>query len=107
MWTKGQSGNPGGRPKADGRIRDVAQQHTELALNTLAKIAEHGKSEAARVTASIALLDRGWGKPHQTADIYSGPRNVHEMSDRELMEAIAEQMPELEPLRLSPRFNGA
>jgi hypothetical protein len=107
MWNKGQSGNPGGRPKADGRLRDVAQQHTEKALNTLAHIAEHGKSESARVTASVALLDRGWGKPHQTADIYSGPRSVHEMTDRELMEAIVEQMPEMEPVLRSPKFNDA
>ena len=36
-----------------------------MALRTLAGIASSGQSEAARVTAAIHLLDRGWGKPPQ------------------------------------------
>jgi hypothetical protein len=62
-FEKGQSGNPGGRPKAYGQIRDLARQHTDVALRTLVEIAEHGENESARVTAANALLDRGWGKP--------------------------------------------
>ena len=37
-----------------------------MALQTLGGIAETGTSEAARVAAAIALLDRGWGKPPQS-----------------------------------------
>ncbi len=62
-WTKGHSGNPNGRPKADGEIRDLARQHTEAALRTLIEIAAHGENESARVTAANSILDRGWGKP--------------------------------------------
>jgi hypothetical protein len=62
-FEKGQSGNPGGRPKAYGEIRDLARQHTDLALQTLVEIATHGENESARVTAANAILDRGWGKP--------------------------------------------
>jgi Family of unknown function (DUF5681) len=62
-FEKGQSGNPGGRPKAYGEIRELARQHTELALRTLAEIAERGENESARVSAANAILDRGWGKP--------------------------------------------
>ena len=62
-WEKGRSGNPGGRPKGDGEIRDLARQHTTAALRTLIEIAEHGENESARVTAANAILDRGWGKP--------------------------------------------
>jgi hypothetical protein len=68
-WQKGQSGNPGGRPKGLGRIRDIAQKHTELAMETLKDICKNGESETARVQAATALLDRGWGKPAQSVDI--------------------------------------
>ena len=46
-------------------IRSLARSHTETALSTLAGIAQNGQSESARVAASVALLDRGWGKPTQ------------------------------------------
>lgn len=63
-FQKGISGNPGGRPKQGlGEIRDIARQHTMLAINTLVEIAANGKKEHARVLAANALPDRGWGKP--------------------------------------------
>src|SRR5215469_5643241 len=64
-WQQGQSGNPGGRPKGHGSIRELARQHTDAPINTLVEIAERGKSESARVAAAVALLDRGWGKATQ------------------------------------------
>ena len=36
-----------------------------MAIKTLAGIAKDGTNEAARVSAAVALLDRGWGKPAQ------------------------------------------
>jgi hypothetical protein len=39
-----------------------------VAIQALGGIAENGQQEAARVSASIALLDRGWGKPNQPHD---------------------------------------
>ena len=46
-------------------IRSLARSHTATALSTLAGIAQNGQSESARVAASVAILDRGWGKPTQ------------------------------------------
>jgi hypothetical protein len=58
----GISGNPGGRPKGHGEIRELARAHTMTALQALVEIAERGENESARVAAANAILDRGWGK---------------------------------------------
>lgn len=67
-FLKGQSGNPGGRPKAvleDGRtVADVAREHTCEAIETLAAVMRDVDTPApARVAAATALLDRAWGRP--------------------------------------------
>ena len=46
-------------------IKSLARCHTELAIKTLAGVAQNGTSESAKVAASVALLDRGWGKAEQ------------------------------------------
>jgi hypothetical protein len=55
--------------KAPADLRSLARAHTELSVQTLAGIARNGTSEQARVAASQALLDRGWGRPPQ---VHSG-----------------------------------
>ena len=70
MFVKGKSGNPSGRRKSDHEITALAKQHTKVALATLQRIASNPKaSESAQVAASVALLDRGWGKPAQRQEI--------------------------------------
>jgi len=46
-------------------IRSLARSHTKIAIKILAGIAKDGTNDAARVSAAVALLDRGWGKPPQ------------------------------------------
>lgn len=46
----------------------MAKDHAEDALKTLADIARDGTSEAARVSAAMAILDRAYGKPPQSLD---------------------------------------
>ncbi|WP_352782576.1 DUF5681 domain-containing protein [Mesorhizobium sp. M0643] len=81
-FKKGQSGNPGGRPKDVNNVRDLARTFTRDAINTLAQICKKGKTEPARVSASTALLERGWGKPLQQVEVKRTP--FDELSPSEL-----------------------
>jgi hypothetical protein len=47
-------------------LQELAKAHTEAALATLVRVATEGESDAAAVSAANALLDRGYGKPHQS-----------------------------------------
>jgi hypothetical protein len=64
-WQKGcTSPNPGGRPNALHDLQELARQHTEAAVKTLADIMNDEKApHSARISASEALLSRGWGRP--------------------------------------------
>jgi hypothetical protein len=78
-FKKGQSGNPGGRPKVVAEVKELARAHTGEAIKTLVSIMTDPKSTpAARVSAANALLDRGYGKPpqHQHITGEDGPRYV-------------------------------
>ena len=62
QFAPGQSGNPGGRPKDEHRVAELARSHTLEAIDTLVELMREGKDERVRGTAAQALLDRGWGK---------------------------------------------
>ena len=71
-FKKGQSGNPGGRPKVVAEVKELARAHTGEAIETLVSIMTNPKAApAARVSAANSLLDRGYGKPpqHITGDV--------------------------------------
>lgn len=76
-------GRQKGTPNKSGQdLREAARKFTDQALKVLADIAMAGESEAARVSAANALLDRGYGKPSNvlTGDEDGGPiKAVHEI----------------------------
>ena len=63
QFPKGQSGNPGGRPRDEQKVAELARSYTREAIETLAELMRSGNEERVRGMAAQALLDRGWGKP--------------------------------------------
>jgi hypothetical protein len=84
----GQSGNPGGRPRAIVEVAKAAREYTIEALETLAAIMRNRDATAsARVSACEILIERGWGKAPQMITLRRD-QNMKELSDDELI-AIA------------------
>ena len=73
-WVKGVSGNPGGRPKLEVSIRELAQQHGMEALETLVHVMRTGR-RGEQIVAANAILDRAYGKPSQSIEM-SGDRTT-------------------------------
>lgn len=90
------AGRPKGqRNKLTADVKVIAQSYGEEAIDLLAEIMRDQKApHAARVAATKEILDRGYGKAHQSLDHTSSDGSMtpakaaREMSDEELM-AIA------------------
>lgn len=85
-FPKGQSGNPGGRPKAIAEVRELAREHTGGAIGTLAEIMNSKKAPpGARISAAAELLNRGWGRSEQAiftnVQVDQPPRFTKEQAD--------------------------
>ena len=66
-WKKGESGNPGGRPKQKKIVVEAARAAGDRCVEILRELAEH-EDPRVRLEAIKQLLDRGFGKPRQRID---------------------------------------
>lgn len=66
----GAGRKPGKVGAAKRALADMAKDHAEAAMATLAAIhSDTTAPPAARVTAATAILDRAYGKPHQAVEV--------------------------------------
>ena len=80
------AGSPSGStnkssPEQSQRLSELAKTYTEEALQTLVDVARNGRTDAARVSAANALLERAYGKPavNQEQEIVDLPPVVIEL----------------------------
>ncbi len=106
-WKNGQSGNPHGRPKGTKGVgwrkvedlRAYAQEMTKAAMDkAYALMMSDSTPPNVQLSAAMFIIERGWGKAHETTDINVDAR-FRNMSDEELVAYImgeSEEILELE-----------
>lgn len=83
-WKKGVSANPGGRPKTEKEVRELAQEMSVEAVHTLGNVMRNEEADLrVRVAAANAILDRAIGRPaqavHHSGSIETGSASLPEM----------------------------
>ena len=98
QWKKGESGNPGGRPRGAAgmamEIRKATRNGQELLEYLLGQFRE-GATDQIRTEALKLLYDRGWGK---AAQVYEIQGEIKHTLNVDLTRLSFEQLKKLEEL---------
>jgi hypothetical protein len=86
-WQPGVSGNPGGRPKRHGEV-DIGAMARAYAPEALKTLVHCLRDERYKLAAAVALLDRGFGKPHVSVHTQSESTVLHLVAARETGEEL-------------------
>jgi hypothetical protein len=70
-------------------LEALARAHTDTAVAVLVEVAQHGQSEAARVSAANSILDRGYGKARQLEPETVSPADAAERAAKQAAETAA------------------
>ena len=66
----GQSGNPGGRPRQNPKIRELALENSVEALQTISELMKNKRcAPSTRLAACNSILDRAYGKPASSLEL--------------------------------------
>ena len=61
-------------------VKELAKELTPKAMMALENVLDNEKAPpAAKVSAAIAILDRGWGKPRESVDVTHRPKTLEEL----------------------------
>jgi len=90
-WVKGQSGNPGGRPKLLHEVREAARSHSVWGIGRLRELAESEDGRVA-IAAIKELLDRGVGRATELDDEERSLQRRIMVARAELLEAQAKSL---------------
>jgi len=82
-FQKGQSGNPGGRPKENAEVTALAREHCKEAIEKLVALMRGDDARLAKAAAD-SLLDRGIGKPSQSVELSGDPDNPIAVIERRI-----------------------